>query len=162
MTESCRWRHYDANGRIVFCGRPIGDAPATTCWRHMYESERSCLQKFARECAADRTGLLARVADLRDSLAAIVRCLEEEARDGDGIREGHVEAHVAAKSAIARADNAADNARDEVQRLITKASEVPGMSATIEELRYAVTNALRECERCDHEAARRILREALP
>lgn len=82
--------------------------------------------------AADRAGLLARVADLRDSLAAIVRCLED-----DGIREEHGDAYEAAKSASARADNAADNARDEMQRLIAKASEVPGMSATIDELRQA-------------------------
>jgi len=34
--------------------------------------------------------------------------------------------------------------------------------AEIARLRQAVTEALRECERCDHEAARRILREVLP
>lgn len=86
-------------------------------------------------CAAERVGLLDRIAALRESLAAIVRCLEEA---GD-IREEHGDAYEAAKSAIARADNAADAARDEMQRLIAKASEVPGMSATIDELRKKAT-----------------------
>lgn len=43
--------------------------------------------ELALVAGVDRAGLLARVAALRESLAAIVRCLEEEARDG--IREEH-------------------------------------------------------------------------
>lgn len=126
---------------------------------HLSLSELDHVLWLSDLLAAERTGLLDRIAALRESLAAMVRCLEEEARDGDGIREEHV---FSAKAAIARADVAADAARDEVQELLAKASEVPGLTATVDELRHAVVTALREIERCDHEAAKRALREALP
>lgn len=95
---------------------------------HLSLSELDHVLWLSDLLAAERTGLLDHIAALRESLAAIVRCLEEA---GD--------AYEAAKSAITRADTAADNARDEMQRLIAKASEVPGMSATIDELRKKAT-----------------------
>lgn len=128
--KTCKWPD---------CDRAVGDAPASVCWRHMYEAEWALTRRISAECAAERAGLLERVARLRESLAEIVRCLEDGTLAwSDGIRDEHVAVEVAARSAIVRADHAADNARDEVQRLIAKASEVPGMSATIDELRARV------------------------
>ena len=71
----------------------------------------------------------------------MVRYIEEEVRDGDGIREEHLAGYYAAKSAIVRGNPysaAFEDAIARARQTTAKANEVPGLSATLDEKTHQV------------------------
>jgi hypothetical protein len=105
-------------------------------------SEQTLVRKMDADYGASRTGIMDLQGELHEHLKLLVRYLEEETSQGDGgIREEHFDGYIAAKSALVRTAKSAtawEDARDEVQKLLAKASEVPGLSATLDEARFRI------------------------
>jgi len=119
-------------------------------WKAAYEAEKALTDRLVQEHAAVRHGLLVRISDLRSALRAVL-----DAWSGDM----HPDLAAVADSAIVRSgpDHVADDARAEVQDLIRRAAEVPGLSAELED---ATTAFNIQTERID--AARAVLRQENP
>lgn len=125
--------------------------------RTLLWSERELTKRLTAEYSASRVGILARQGELHECLTLMVRCLEEEARAGDGIAEEHFETYEAAKSLLTR--TAVDlpqweNARENVAELLRKASELPGLTAELDRLRWERARAVELLRMLDRPEAR--------
>lgn len=113
------------------------------------------LRRALAGCNASRVGLTCQAAELRGCLAFVVRCLEQEARDGDGIREEFFFGYQGALSALERTKvdlGDWEAARAEAAHLMRKASEVPGLSAALDEARKDAGYWRNESDRWRNEA----------
>src|SRR5690606_24111769 len=100
--------------------------------------------KITEDNATERAGILSLVAELHEHLALMVRQFEEETSQGDGIAEEHFDGYVGAKSVLERTEVDSpqwENALIVMHELREKASEVPGLTATLDELRSKLAEA---------------------
>lgn len=107
--------------------------------RTMLWSERVLTKRLTAEYSASRVGIMARQGELHEHLELMVRYLEEETQQGDGIAEHHFDGYVAAKSLVSRAavdQPQWENAQIAVAELLRKASELPGLTAELDQLRW--------------------------
>jgi hypothetical protein len=94
-----------------------------------FVSERALCRKLEAEYSASRVGIMALQGELHEHLALMVRYLEEEGSQGDGISERHFDGYQAAKSLLARTaanQPSWENAQVDIHELMRKASSVPG------------------------------------
>jgi hypothetical protein len=105
-----------------------GGVAMTREWKALYEAEKALTDRLSQEHAAERHGLLVRIAELRTALRAVM-----DAWSGDM----HPDLAAEVYSAIARSapDHVADSARAEVQDLLRRAAKVPGLTAALDEAR---------------------------
>lgn len=102
------------------------------------------------EAAAERVGLCAMLGDLHDAVAQMVQCIES----GSPVTD---DAICNAKSLLVRTAKDVpswDNARAEVAKLLATASEVPGLSATLEVTRWERDRAVALLHMMDNHDAR--------
>ena len=108
-------------------------------------SEHELIKRLTAEHSASRVGIMALQGELHEHLALMVRYLEEETREGDGIAEHHFDGYTAAKSLVSRAavdQPQWENAQIEVAELLRKASELPGLTAELDRLRWERNKAI--------------------
>lgn len=114
------------------------------------EQERALCRKISDGYAAERIGLCAMQGDLHDALAHLVHCIES----GSPVTD---DAICNAKSLLVRTAKdmpSWDNARAEVSKLLATASEVPGLSATLEATRWERDRAIALLHMMDNQDAR--------
>ena len=126
--------------------------------RAQLESEQALTRKLTAEYSASRVGIMATQGELHEHLALMIHYLAEEAKDGDGIREEHSDGFEAAKLVLSRTRRDApqwENAQIEISDLIHRASQIPGLSADLDQVRYERDEALRKLrEAAEREAAK--------
>lgn len=97
----------DSDGREcsldVMCMREPGWAASVirTLQQRVW-SEQSLVRKLDADYSAARVGIMALVGELHEHLALMVRYLEEETSQGDGIQERHWDGYQGAKSVLMR------------------------------------------------------------
>jgi len=114
------------------------------------DSERALCRRISKEYASERVGLCAMLGDLHDAVAQMVQCIES----GSPVTD---DAICNAKSLLVRtAKNVPtwDNARAEVSKLLATASEVPGLSTTLEVTRWERDRAIALLHMMDNQDAR--------
>jgi hypothetical protein len=106
--------------------------------RAKYDSERALTRKMSEEHGGERAWVLSLTGQLYEHLALMVRYFEEETAQGDGVAEEHSDGYGAAKALLEHArqnEPQWENASLAVRDLQLKAAEVPGLTATLDELR---------------------------
>lgn len=141
----------DSDGREcsldVMCMREPGWAASVirTLQQRVW-SEQSLVRKLDADYSAARVGIMALVGELHEHLALMVRYLEEETSQGDGIQERHWDGYQGAKSVLARtAPNQPswENAQLEIHDLLERASRVPGLTAELDNARHVLAQVQR-------------------
>lgn len=125
--------------------------------RTLLWSERELTKKLTAEYSASRVGIMARQGELHEHLALMVRYFEEEASSGDGIREEHFDGYEAAKALLTRSSVDQpqwENAQLEVAGLLRKTSELPGLTAELDRLRWERDRAVELLHMIDRHESR--------
>lgn len=132
----------------------------TAAWREQWarvEELSALVRKMDADYAASRVGIMALHGELHEHLALMVRYLNEETSSGDGIADCHVDGYEAAKSLLVRSapnQPSWENAQIEVADLLRKSSEVPGLSAELDRVRWERDRAVRLLNMLDRADAR--------
>jgi hypothetical protein len=126
--------------------------------RAKYDSERALTRKMSEEHGGERAWVLNLTGQLYEHLALMVQYLEEETSQGDGIADEHSDGYEAAKALLEHAKRNEpqwENASVAIHELQLQAADVPGLTATLDELRAqlaekdAVIAKLQDRPECD-------------
>lgn len=139
------------SGMPLDCGQGGVCATPPGCMRHWeernrelvarLESEQAHARKMDADFSASRVGIMAMIGELHEHLALMVRYLEEETSQGDGIAEQHWDGYQGAKSVLVRTapdQPQWENAGIEVHELLKRAAHVPALTAELDAARHVI------------------------